>query len=277
MHATQAGIILGTAAYMSPEQAKGRAVDKRADIWAFGVVCYEMLAGQRAFKGEDISETLASVLKDTPDFRALPANTPPGLRRLLERCLERDVKNRLRDIGDARIVLDEIARGGASADAPATVATSRASRPTGITAAAAVTALAIGLVAGRWMWNRNGQAGAAPVLVRLSVPAPAGVTAVSDVAVSPDGTFVVFMGTGTGDQQLYLRRLDELAPRPIDRTVSASQPFVSPDGKWIGFVRSNHLEKIAVSGGEPIRIADMPTETPGHAWGTGGTILVTTS
>src|SRR6185295_19570659 len=106
--ATQMGMILGTAAYMAPEQAKGKSVDKRADIWAFGVVLYEMLTGARAFTGDDVSETLASVLKDTPDFSALPASVPPRLRRLVARCLERDVKQRLRDIGEARVLLTDV-------------------------------------------------------------------------------------------------------------------------------------------------------------------------
>ena len=117
MHATQAGIILGTAAYMSPEQARGKAVDRRADIWSFGVVLYEMLTGQRAFKGDEVTDTLASVLKDTPAFDALPASTPPRLRWILERCLERDPRARLRDIGEARVQLAAIARGDADGGA----------------------------------------------------------------------------------------------------------------------------------------------------------------
>jgi len=276
-HATQMGMILGTAAYMAPEQARGKSVDKRADIWAFGAVLYEMLCGKRAFEGDEVSDVLAAVLRQELDWTALPAGTPAELTRLLRRCLERDAKNRLHDIGDARIILDEIARGGATDQTPVQVAPSRPARPAWLISAIAVATLAIGLVAGRWAWSDRGPAASESALARLSVLAPAGVTVVQNPVLAPDGSFVVFVGISGNTQQLYLKRLDELVPRPVERTEGAGVPFVSPDGKWIGFTRSNHLEKIAVSGGDPIRLADMSATIPGASWGPDKTIIVTTS
>jgi serine/threonine protein kinase len=183
--ATAAGIILGTAAYMSPEQARGRDADKRADVWAFGVVLFEMLTGTRLFQGETISDTLAAVLRQDIPWQSLPPGMPPEIVRLLKRCLERDRKNRLHDIADARIVLEEVARDGGKVEVSAPVAArSRAWWP--IVVGAVAVALAFG--AGRW-------ASPAPVTadsntIRLVIPRPPGVTSVSEPAVAPNGSFV---------------------------------------------------------------------------------------
>jgi eukaryotic-like serine/threonine-protein kinase len=270
--ATAAGIILGTAAYMSPEQARGRTADKRADIWAFGAVLMEMLTGRRLFSGETVSDTLASVLRQDLDFTALPPGTPAELQRLLRRCLERDRKNRLHDIGDARIVLEEIARGGGRDVA----APERATRPIWIPAVLVVAAALVGVFAGRWIWSGPASTGPA-ALVRLSIPAPAGVARFTSNAVSPDGSFIVSTGVlADGRQQLFLRRIDGLDPQPIDRTEGAYDPFISPDGRWIGFQRANRLEKIAVGGGEPLRLADRGN-APGATWGPDNTIVASTA
>ncbi len=272
--ATAAGIILGTAAYMSPEQARGRTADRRADIWAFGAVFVEMLTGHRLFGGETISDTLAAVLRQDIDWTTLPAGTPAELQRLLRRCLERDPKNRLHDVGDARIVLDEIARGGLR-DAPAPVAPEQAARSIWLTVAGVLGALAIGALAGRWIWTGATPSAPAPT-VRLSVPAPAGVVGIESTAVAPDGSFLVFVGQrADGGRQLFLRRLDDLEATPIDRTEGARDPFISPDLRWIAFQQSNHLMKIAVSGGEPLPLTERSDSTPGGTWAAGELVVST--
>jgi serine/threonine-protein kinase len=211
LHATQAGIILGTAAYMSPEQASGKAVDKRADVWSFGVVLLEMLAGQRLFDGETVSHTLADVLRGPIDFSQLPADTPATIRDLLRRCLTRDVKKRTRDVGDARIAIDEVLT--APADTlGATAPGARRSRSATLPWSVAVAALlAAGVMLTLWApWRAD-----APVdrpLVRLevdlgadvSLPAPG--QAGSSVAISPDGMRLVY-ASGT-PPRLFIRRLD---------------------------------------------------------------------
>ncbi len=282
--ATQMGMIIGTAAYMSPEQAKGRAVDKRADIWAFGVVLFEMLTGQRAFQGEDISETLASVLKDSVDLNLLPASTTFTIRRLLQRCLERDPRKRLRDIGDARHVLeggdDALLSGtnsGSMSASGGTAAVRRSPRSTALFAAIVVVALAAGaagLFSGRWIWSAGSDTTDAP-LARAVMLAPAGVTSVERPVMAADGSFLVFVGFSGNTQQLYLRRLDEIEPRPIEHTVGGDRPFLSFDQKWIGFTRANRLEKVSVAGGEAVPIAELSTSNPGSAWGPDNTILLT--
>ncbi len=269
--ATAAGVILGTAAYMSPEQARGREADKRADIWSFGVVLFEMLTGARFFQGETISDTLAAVLRQEIDWASLPADTPAEIRRLLRRCLERDRKNRLHDIADARIVLEEISR-GAKEPAPAPLAAPKGRSPWMAWVAIAVVMLAAGAAIGRWTVGSRAS-GAAQATIRLDVRTPPGVTDVRHPAVAPDGSFVVFVGESAKAPQLYLQKFDEAAPRAIDLTEGARQPFVSPDGRWIGFRRANRLERIAVDGGEPLPIADASTDGPGATWVPGGPIV----
>ena len=272
--ATAAGIILGTAAYMSPEQARGRDADKRADVWAFGVVFFEMLTGRRLFEGETISDTLAAVLRQDIPWSALPPGTPAELTRLLRRCLERDRKNRLHDIADARIVLEEIARGGAKEETVVPVQASR--RPWWLLGAAAVALLALAFLAGRW--TASPSTATTGGTVRLTIHKPAGVTYVGSPAVAPDGSFVVFVGrSGSKGQRLYLQRLDQTAPQAIERTEGASQPLVSPDGRWIAYQRTTRLEKIAVDGGEPLPITTLEGGLPGGAWVPGGPIVFSTS
>ena len=267
---TQMGIILGTAAYMSPEQARGREADKRADVWAFGVVLFEMLTGTRLFQGETISDTLAAVLRQDISWQQLPPGTPPEIVRLLKRCLERDRKNRLHDIADARIVLEEVARdGGKAENAPPAATPSRAWWPLAVGAVA----LVLAFVAGQWA--SSGPVTTGTRSIRLVIPRPAGVTDVGEPAVSPDGSFVVFVGAaGARSRQLYIQRLNEISPRPIERTEGASMPLVSFDGRWIAYQRANRLEKIPVDGGEPFPLADLSrTGGPAMAWVPNGPIL----
>ena len=233
--ATQVGMIIGTAAYMAPEQAKGRPVDKRADIWAFGVVLFEMLTGRRMFAGDDTSEVLASVLKTEPDWTAVAPDTPPNVRRLLRRCLEKEPRKRLSAIGDARLELDD------NETVPTTSsAATNAPRPSiaarlwpaaiGIAVTAAVAAM-------MWPSTRSADAGK---VTRLSVLAPPGAYLYPDsdsVAISPDGTMVAFI-TGAvtlSDTQLWVRSLDSMASRRIEGGENAVLPFWSPDSRRIGF------------------------------------------
>jgi len=234
---TAAGIILGTAAYMSPEQARGKAVDKRADIWAFGVLLFEMLTGRQLFAGETVSDVLAGVLKSDVDLRALPEATPFGVRQLLARCLERSPRQRLRDIGEARFALETsiagAGTGAASASAPQGGPPARAV-PTIV--AAAITALVVGLVTG--LAARPAEPPAPLVRSTLLLPS------VFEFAIS--ATHVV---AATKDERLLLRSLDSSAAVPLPGVESGTLPFFSPDGQWIAFFSRGRLRKVATSGG----------------------------
>jgi serine/threonine-protein kinase len=275
--ATAAGIILGTAAYMSPEQARGRPVDKRADVWAFGAILFEMLTGSRLFQGETISDTLAAVLRQDVPWSSLPADTPAELKRLLRRVLERDRKNRLRDIADARLVLEEVARGGSDDTAAPAIAPSPGRPNWLIVAGAAVLLVALGALAGRALWPASTVASLSGP-VRLVVPLPPGVTRINSPAVSPDGRFVVFVGqSGSAATKLYLHHFDQAMPRALEGTDGGARPFVSPDGRWIGFRRTSRMERILVDGGQPIFIADAVADAPGSTWLPDGRIVFAVS
>ena len=281
MHATQAGLILGTAAYMAPEQARGRPVDRRADIWAFGVIVFEMLAGRRAFEGDDISITLAAVLRDDVDWGALPADTPHYVRMLLRRCLEKDPRRRLPHIGLARLDIEEGSAGllssPAAASAGASASTTLPSRTRrampAIAAAVVSAAIAAALATG---FKRSSPA---PV-VRFRTPLPDGVAFISPprhvFAMSPDGSAFAF-GTGTG---LFLHTLSDNRTRQIfsgggvEGNVGAGtlNPVFSPDGRWLAFFdgssSASSLRKVAVSGGAAITLC--PTLPPfGASWSDG--------
>ena len=265
--ATQMGIILGTAAYMAPEQAKGRAVDRRADIWAFGVVLYEMLTGRQPFSAGTVTETLAAVLRADVDLDALPPDVPTRVRWLLSRCLERDPRNRLRDIGEARVAL---ADPGTAHDqlAPAR------RRPEWISATLAAMA---GLTVASLGWcaaTRRPSESAPPV--RFTVAAPAGTRYVmsSPPALSSDGTHMVFGAAQTAGQssQLYLRTLDRPEPTPVAGSDAGAQPFFAPDAQWIGFFTDRDLRKVPLTGGAAVSIADAP-EARGGAWRGDGSII----
>jgi serine/threonine-protein kinase len=276
---TQLGVILGTAAYMAPEQARGRAVDRRADIWAFGVVLWEMLAGRRLFEGETVSDTLAAVLTREPPWLALPANVPAEVRRLLERCLERDPRRRLRDIGEARLVLDRLAAG--AGELPAVVFP-----PSRFALRSAPWAIAILLASAlAWLWiaGRNPAAvSARPRILALRLPEnvvlPLDVRGVYGqtgfLAISPDGLRVAFVG-GLGDEaRLYLRELDRAEVSPIEGTRGASSPFFSADGRWIGYFSSGRLRKVSVAGGRPIDLVEAGLDR-GAVWCPDGSIVYT--
>ncbi len=268
---TQAGVILGTAAYMSPEQARGKAVGKRADIWAFGVVLFEMLSGRRLFQGETVSDTLAAVLKTDPDWALLPADTPRSIHRLLRRCLERDPGRRLHDIGDARLDLEDGAEPpvvAASAGAPAP---SRLAWLAPAVAGALMAALAAGL-----LWQVARPESSAP-LTRLSILAPAGTVLFPDsngVAISPDGTMVAFTvgGLTRSESQLWVRSLDTMSARRLEGADGASLPFWSPDSRRLGFFADLRLKIIAVAGGRAETLAEAPNAR-GAVWTPSNTIV----
>ncbi len=271
---TAIGMILGTAAYMAPEQAKGRPVDRRADVWAFGVVLYEMLTGRRAFKGDDVSEILASVIKSDPDWNDLPAATPASIRRVLRRCLEKDPRKRLRSIGDARLDLDEtepepIAPG----EAPATIPVARPSLIARLwpAAAAVLVTAAIGL----WLWP---PAPAPAHVSRLSIVPPAGVHMYPDsvnMAISPDGRMVAFVEgdpAQRGQGQLWLRSLDTLEAHAVEGADLALLPFWSPDSRRIGFFTIDKLVTMPVDGGRQQALCDAPNGR-GATWNADNTIV----
>jgi eukaryotic-like serine/threonine-protein kinase len=240
---TSAGMIIGTAAYMSPEQAKGRAVDKRTDIWAFGVVLHEMLSGKRAFKGEDVSETLASVLKDTLPTDALPAATPPRLKRLIERCLDRDLKTRLRDIGEARVKLARI-ESGAPESAVSPRGPESATAPAWRGALPWALAAVFALIAAITAWR----AAPVPPEIRTEIVTPASANpAMFDL--SPDGRQIVFVASDGDVSRLWLRSLATTTARPIPGTEGARDPFWSRDARSIGFFANGELRRLDLDGG----------------------------
>jgi len=273
VHGTQLGVILGTAAYMAPEQAKGLPIDKRADIWAFGVVMFEMLSGRSLFAGDTVTDTLAGVLKTEIDFEALPASTPLAIRRLLRRCLERNPKNRLHDIADARIVLEEVASGriedGATAGATAdrAVPASAAARWLPWTIAALASATALGLVA-----FRPAAPSAAPgQAIRFEIARPESSSPVNRgryFELSPDGRYLAIVEAG----ELWVRALDAFSTRRVEGIVDATYPFWSPDGAWIGFFAEGELRKVARDGGRVQKICAAPGGR-GASWSPNGTIL----
>jgi Tol biopolymer transport system component len=235
---TRAGLILGTAAYMSPEQARGKPVDKRADIWAFGVVLYEMLTGQRLFPGEMISDTLAAVLKEEPDLERVSSR----VRRLLRGCLEKDPKKRLQAILDWRLLLE---------DGPV-VAPSRSRLGIGASIVAGVLFVALGILSFLYFRERP----PLKTVVRATITLPGGTPNLHSFAISPDGRLVAIVALVNGKQQLWLRALDALQAQPMPGTDDATYPFWSPDSHSIGFFAQGKLKKIAASGGPPQSLCD---------------------
>jgi serine/threonine protein kinase len=269
---TYEGAILGTAAYMSPEQARGKTVDKRTDIWAYGCVLYEMLTRRRAFVGETASDTIAAILEREPDWTKLPAAAPAHVRRLLRRCLEKDPSRRLRDIGDARLELDEALSSPAQADLQEPALMTRRTAISAL-AGAAVGAAATGIFAiskYRSAMPRN--------LTRFAIPTPEGEflsASFNDrVAISPDGTRIAF-NTGTGSTpNFYTRSLSELESKRVEDVVSGAAAFFSPDGRWLGFFQLKPtiaMWKLPLSGGAPVAVCPAGSFA-GATWSNGDII-----
>jgi len=292
---TQAGMILGTAAYMAPEQARGKTVDKRADIWAFGVVFFEMLTGKRAFGGEDISLTLAFVMTKEPEWAALPAATPSALRELLRRCLDKEPKRRLQAIGEARVQIEDLISGAAEDVAGVSPAAfdgaqaREAGRHAGTNPQSRIPD-----PAPRWRqtlpWAIAGIFGVALIALaavsvvhfreqaveqqtlQYTLPPPDKTTNVQSLAISPDGHYLVMQATGNAGQQLWVRSLDSLQTQPLAGTENASFPFWSPDSRYIGFFTQTQLKKIAVTGGPAQALCDAPVGR-GGTWSRDGVIV----
>jgi serine/threonine-protein kinase len=257
---TRAGVILGTAAYMAPEQAKGLPVDKRADVWAFGVLVWEMLSGRRLFSGDSVADTLAAVLRGEIDFGALPAESPAALRQLLRRCLARNPKNRLHDVADARIVLDEVLSGRPQEEAPALPPPPGPRRAGNALAWPAALVAVAALAAGAgWLARRPDASPAEPLRLsfHLSPEQEVSVGSNSTLAFSPDGRSLVFAGREKGRQSLYRRAFGEREAVAIPGTEGGDSPFFSPDGRWLGFVAGGAMKKVPAEGGRPFRLADQ--------------------
>jgi hypothetical protein len=249
---TEVGVVLGTAAYMSPEQAKGRVVDRRADIWAFGCVLFEMLTGKRAFAGSDVSDVFVAIMRDEPPWPALPPNTPPHVRALLRRCLQKDLRKRLPHIGVARLDLAESST--EPIDAPP------ASRARLIWRVAAATGIAVAVAVPSWMlWSRRAPVPAWPVRVRveLGTADPVALAGSTALALSPDGKALAFVGRPLEESlrsAIYLRYLDRLDAQPLPGTEGGQFPFFSPDGRWLAFFAQDTLKKVPTSGGAVVSV-----------------------
>ena len=273
MRATQMGVIMGTASYMSPEQAAGKPVDKRADIWSFGVVLWEMLAGRRMFAGETVSHTLADVLRSEIDLKALPAQTPPAVRTLLRRCLDRNVRNRLRDIGEARVALEH--------PEPAAPPTASEVKRSWVPWAVA----AVALVASAAAWLRPKAAEPAQDAMHFGIPYPSGTigprqSAATLTIPSPDGRHLAFIAADavSGIESLWVRPMGSPSAHRLDQTEGAGFPFWSPDSQYIGFFTTDKLKSVAVAGGSVKTICDVPAATQqaagdGGAWSREGLIV----
>jgi Tol biopolymer transport system component len=275
--ATSIGVLLGTAAYMSPEQARGKAVDRRADIWAFGCVLYEMLAGKRAFGGETVSETLADVMKTEPRWSALPSETPEALRNVVRRCLEIDPRQRMRDIGDVRLALEGAFETAAvrAGQGEAVVAASLWRRALPMVVAIVTVSVVTGV--GVWSVTRSGPSGALAISrFVITPPASAPLTQIGgyDVIISPDGRRIVYVGEDPArGRMLFTRHIDALETRAIPGTEGGADPFFSPDGAWIGFEHGTTLVKVATSGGPPLEIVNAGGGITGTTWGVDDTLI----
>jgi Tol biopolymer transport system component len=275
---TRDAAIIGTTAYMSPEQARGQAVDKRTDIWSFGCVLFEMLTRRRVFSGETTSDTIAAILQREPDWSALPPGTPPGLLRVLKRCLEKDSKRRLRDAGDLRTELEDALRIGPPVAAPSPgAAPSRRRYLVGGTAAIGALALTAVMLA---PWSREAPP-PEPALLRSTLVLPPHQRLDHrggdyPLALSPDGRQVIYGGAVDGRVHLYVRDLSQFEPTLLSGTEGAQHPFFSPDGRAVAFFANGVLQQLPVSGGTPLRICAIEGNARGGSWGPNDTIVFAT-
>ncbi len=271
MAATKMGVILGTAAYMSPEQAKGKAVDRRTDIWSFGVVLFEMLTGHQTFSGETSTDIMAAVVRAEPDWTILPAGVPQRIRKLLQRCLVKDEKRRLRDIGDARLELEE----GSAEPIAEFAATKPATRRWhwGLVLPW-VLAAALGGLLLLTQWNKPEPA---PGVSRFTLTIPADLNQGHPFSISPDGRTIAFVADEFGLSQLYIRRLDQIDSQPVRGAVLVRSNFFSADGKWIGFTTADRkIKKVSVADGTLLTLGDAPLSNSG-SWGLDGKIVLATT
>ena len=259
---TALGTIMGTASYMSPEQAKGKDVDTKTDVWAFGCCLYEALTGKKAFDGETPTDAIAAVVSSDPDWSALPSETNPRLRELIERCLRKNSRRRLNHIGDARLELEE-STSAAGTDTPRGKLVSMRSA-----AAVGILALVGGWAASRYL-SPSPTTDARVVHATIPIPVDTQLHSpnASPLAISRDGAKIVYAARVGGRSQRYLRELGEPQARPIPGSEGGGAPFLSPDGEWVGFFVGGELRKIPAAGGAPIRICDVPGAIGSAAWG----------
>jgi serine/threonine-protein kinase len=271
--ATQMGMVIGTAAYMAPEQAKGKVVDKRADVWAFGAVLYEMFSGKKPFVGDDVSDTMALVLKFEPEWDALPADTPARLRQLMQTCLQKSPKQRVQAIGDVRLAMEGAFE--TTVTPPPQAPQSAAWRQAPPLVAAVLLAVIVGLV----VWNlQPAPPPRSPASFILSAPpsaVPSLASAETDLAISPDGRVVAYRAVVGGEEGLYVRPVDSLEGELLPGTAGARSIFFSPDGTEVGFVTPVDLalKKVRVSGGPVSTVAFVAGPPRGASWGPDGTII----
>ena len=263
---TALGAIMGTASYMSPEQAKGKPVDKRTDIWAFGCCLYEALAGKKAFDGETATDAIAAVVKSEPDWSALPSEISSRLGELIKRCLRKDSRRRVHDIADARLELEEsgfdnsvVLRPPPGSKWPAMVAIG-------------VAGILVGLVAA-FLFNGPHDRSASSATLRFTIDAAPSLDRLASPAISPDGKRVVYVGYEGEASRLFLRELDRLVATPLAGTEGAISPFFSPDGLWVGYFAGDEIQKVSVLGGESITVCKASANSPGARWGADGTIV----
>jgi len=278
---TRDGVLLGTPAYMSPEQARGQSVDKRTDIWAFGCLLYEMLTGRAAFTGNTVSDTIAAILERDPDWTRLPPATPQSVRRLLLRSLEKDCKRRLADISDARLDVDDsITALSSTGSKPLTPASRRSASRVAI---ASAVVLAVGIIPGLALWRAIG--GTAPRVSRMTIAPPNGQTLSANtadrfIAIAPDGAHLAFLVfRGPQSNRLLVKAMDQLEPTEFKGLGDTLRgPFFSPDGAWIGFFDVvGLLKKVSVTGGPAVTVCRFDGAPRGATWGADGTIIFATS
>ena len=282
MAATGTGVIMGTAPYMSPEQARGQSVDKRSDIWSFGCVLYEMLAGKRTFDGATVTDVMAAIVGSEPDWNAVPVSTPPAVQRLLRRSLAKDAGQRLRDLGDARLDLADALyappeeQGGARSPRPFTPAA------LGLAGLAVVVAFIAGFVFQRWLSPEPEGATASSFSISLPTGAALAVGRAIPQGIdmrlfdlSHDGRHLVFVADRGSTTQLYLATVGDIGAMPLVGTEGATHPFFSPDGRWVGYVSGGELRKLSLAGGSPeIVLQASGGLVWGAAWGEDGIYLV---
>ena len=259
---TQEGAIAGTVAYMSPEQARGQEIDRRTDIWAFGCVVYEMLVGRPAFAGPTTADTVAAVMERPVNWTAIPPDAPPVLTRLLRRCLQRDPKQRLRDIADARLELEDTTTDAEALAAPQNRTWLRVGTALGLIA----TGLVLGALIISMRQPRSDVVLPAHFVVPLSSATPLGGLDFPSVVISPDGSRVVYVASRGGVTHLFQRYLNSIDPVPIAGTTNAVGPFFSPDGQWVAFFADGQLKKVNLGGGAPVTVCEAPVGL-GGSWG----------
>ena len=276
--ATKAGLILGTAAYMSPEQARGKVVDRRADIWSFGAVAFEMLSGKMAFKGDTVSDTLAAVIRGEPEWNFLPASVPSEIQQLIRRCLNKDPRQRLQSIGEARIGIENVIEGrtaqmrgsGITAAPSSVIAPVKENRALKILAGCTLAALLI--AAGFLLANLLHSGSTRENLpIRFAILPPPGTSLNSvlrTVAISRDGTRIALSASSSDGPRLYRRDMNSASAVPIGGSEGAVNPAFSPDGRWLAFFAAGKLKKISLDGGSPVVIAEGISNPKGLSWGT---------